>query len=68
VVVLFDARGKQRQALTLDDLFTSSERNKLTRSTSSIWWAAGMYQEGVPHTFSADEKHLVLKVQQQFSS
>jgi hypothetical protein len=63
VVVLFDDKGRMTKALTLNDLFTSSEQDQLTRSTRSIWWAAGMYEEGVPHAFSADEKQLVLKVQ-----
>lgn len=63
VVVLFDDKGRVTRALTLGDLFDPSEQRQLTRSVSSTWWAAGMYQEGVPHAFSADEKHLVLKVQ-----
>lgn len=64
VVVLFDAAGNQQVALSLSDLFTSAEQEKLTRSVSSIWWAAGLYDgDRVPHAFSSDEKHLVLKVQ-----
>jgi hypothetical protein len=64
VVVLFDAGGKKTRSLSLDDLFTKGEQERLTRSVSNTWWAAGLYEgDKVPHAFSADGKHLVLKVQ-----
>jgi hypothetical protein len=55
VVVIYDDHGKAVRAMGLEDFLPKDYIQALPRSVSSIWW-------GDHHYFSADGKHLILRV------